>query len=79
MTKGTFEKTAVEFLFNQLDLQGTLYLEDFEKAKQMEENQNFELGKRCFYKGFEKAKNDDGNCFTAWREEAPELLTFKTK
>ena len=30
------KQTAVEFLFNQLDLQGTLYLEDFEQAKQME-------------------------------------------
>jgi hypothetical protein len=32
------------------------------------------LAKRCFYAGFEKATNDDANCFTAWREEAPALL-----
>ena len=32
------KQTAVEFLFNQLDLQGTLYLEDFEQAKEMEKN-----------------------------------------
>ena len=33
------KQTAVEFLFNQLDLQGTLYLEDFEQAKEMEKEQ----------------------------------------
>jgi hypothetical protein len=32
------------------------------------------FGKNCFYKGFDKAKNDDANCFTAWREETNELL-----
>lgn len=57
---------------NQLDLL-------FEQAEQLEEEQNFQLAKRCFYKGFEKAENDDGNCFTAWREEAPELLSFKSE
>jgi hypothetical protein len=34
--KINMKQTAVEFLFNQLDLQGTLYLEDFEQAKEME-------------------------------------------
>lgn len=30
--------------------------------------------KRAFYKGFDKAKNDDGNCFSAWGEEAHQLI-----
>ena len=75
------EKTAIEYLIDQL-LPKALTAEQYyhiEQAKQLEEAQNFELGKRCFYKGFEKAKNDDGNCFTSWREEAPELLTVKTE
>lgn len=74
-------ETAIEYLIDQL-LPKALTAEQYyhiEQAKQLEEAQNFELGKRCFYKGFEKAKNDDANCFTAWREEAPELLTFKTE
>ena len=37
------KQTAVEFLFNQLDLQGTLYLEDFEQAKEMEKEQIIEF------------------------------------
>lgn len=44
------KQTAVEFLFNQLDLQGTLYLEDFEKAKQMQKEQSHEYAEfaiRC--------------------------------
>jgi len=32
------------------------------------------FGKKCFYKGYDKAENDDANCFTAWREEAFELI-----
>jgi hypothetical protein len=32
------------------------------------------FGKKCFYKGFDKSENDDANCFTAWKEEANELL-----
>jgi hypothetical protein len=50
-----------------------------EQAKEMEKEQKITLGKRCFYKGFEKAESDDANCFTAWREEAEELLTFKSE
>jgi hypothetical protein len=42
---------------------------------QMEKEQMIAFGKKCFYKGFDKAENDDANCFTAWREEAEELLT----
>jgi hypothetical protein len=44
------KQTAVEYLFNQLDLQGTLYLEDFEKAKQMQKEQSHEYAEfaiRC--------------------------------
>jgi hypothetical protein len=44
------KQTAVEFLFNQLDLQGTLYLEDFEQAKAMEKEQSHkyaEFAIRC--------------------------------
>lgn len=32
------------------------------------------ITKTAFYKGFEKSKNDDANCFTGWREEASELI-----
>lgn len=32
------------------------------------------FAKKCFYAGFEKCKNDDANCYTAWREEAANLL-----
>ena len=77
------KQTAVEWLYDQLEFDDSISMDDIEKifkqAKAMEEAQNFELGKRCFYKGFEKAENDDANCFTAWREEAPELLTFKSE
>ena len=37
-------------------------------AKWMEEQMEKEqktFGKRCFYKGFDKAENDDTDCFTA--------------
>ena len=30
-------------------------------------------GKKCFYKGFEKAEKDDANCYTAFREEMEDL------
>jgi hypothetical protein len=50
-----------------------------EKAFEIEKEQMIALGKRCFYKGFEKAESDDANCFTAWREEAEELLTIKSE
>lgn len=32
------------------------------------------FGKKCFYKGFDKSKNDDGNSFESWREEAGKLI-----
>ena len=38
------------------------------------------FGKSCFYKGFEKAENDDANCYTAFREEIGSLIKkFKNK
>jgi hypothetical protein len=38
------------------------------------------FGKSCFYKGFEKAENDDANCYTAFREEIGNLIEqFKNK
>jgi len=38
------------------------------------------FGKSCFYKGFEKAENDDANCYTAFREEIGNLVEqFKNK
>ena len=38
------------------------------------------FGKSCFYKGFEKAENDDANCYTAFREEIGNLVEqFKKK
>ena len=53
--------------------------EILEHAKEMEKGEQIDFGKRCFYKGFEKAESDDANCFTAWREEVQELLTFKSE
>jgi hypothetical protein len=32
------------------------------------------FGKSCFYKGFDKAENDDANCYTAFREEIGSLI-----
>lgn len=49
------------------------------KAKQMHKQEMIEFGKKCFYKGFEKCETDDANCFTAWREEVPELLKYKSE
>jgi len=38
------------------------------------------FGKSCFYKGFEKAENDDANCYTAFREQIGSLVKqFKKK
>ena len=37
------------------------------------------FGKNCFYKGYDKAENDDANCFTAWREEVGELINSAKK
>ena len=72
--------TAVEWFEQKLDdLDIEIPQSIFEQAKSMEKEQMIAFGKKCFYKGFEKAENDDANCFTAWREEANELLTFKSE
>jgi hypothetical protein len=78
------KQTAVEWLEWQLGayIKGNideLTLDDYYFlvgiAKEMEKEQMIAFGKKCFYKGFDKAENDDANCFTAWREEAEELIT----
>jgi len=68
------KQTAVEWLY-ELSKKRELDKFDLQQAKEMEKEQMIAFGKRCFYKGFDKAENDDANCFTAWREEAEELLT----
>ena len=42
--------------------------------KMYNEEEVLAFGKSCFYKGFEKAENDDANCFTAFREEIGSLF-----
>jgi hypothetical protein len=57
------------------------------QAKEMENQQQgyseedmIAFGKSCFYKGFDKAENDDANCYTAFREEIGNLVKqFKNK
>jgi hypothetical protein len=51
------------------------------QAKRMySEEDMIAFGKSCFYKGFEKAENDDANCYTAFREEIGILVEqFKKK
>jgi hypothetical protein len=50
-----------------------------DKNKYSEEDM-IAFGKSCFYKGFEKAENDDANCYTAFREEIGSLFQqFKNK
>ncbi len=85
--------TAVEWFYNELknlikeseltEMKPSEFdereLELIKQAKELENGQMIAFGKKCFYKGFEKAENDDANCFTAWREEANELLTFKSE
>jgi hypothetical protein len=81
-------QTAVEWMFEQFfkvkwgSMQGNMPT-IFEQAKEMEKEQTIAFGKKCFYKGFQKAENDDSNCFTAWRECVYELIntneTYKTK
>ena len=87
------EQTAVEWLEKEIEnisiqvFDGYLtfveFMEQreklFKQAKEMEEEQMIAFGKKCFYKGFEKAENDDANCFTAWREAVDKLITFKSE
>jgi len=74
-------KTAVEqVIFDLFDENPPQWAElIIKEGLEMEKEQKIAFGKKCFYKGFEKAENDDANCFTAWREEANELLTFKSE
>jgi hypothetical protein len=67
--------TAVEKLFNIWLNREYITEDEWSEAIEMEKEQMIAFGKKCFYKGFDKAENDDANCFTAWREEAEELLT----
>jgi hypothetical protein len=48
--------------------------------KMYSEEEFLAFGKSCFYKGFEKAENDDANCYTAFREEIGNLFEqFKNR
>lgn len=54
---------------------------NLEQAKEMEKEQQgyseeglLAFGKSCFYIGFEKSEKDDGNCFSAFREEIGNLI-----
>jgi hypothetical protein len=52
----------------------------FEQEIMYSEEEVLAFGKSCFYKGFEKAENDDANCYTAFREEIGNLFEqFKNK
>jgi hypothetical protein len=68
-------------IFNDFTLAETSkedFKEGFKAAQQKgvySEDDLVSFGKICFYKGFDKSENDDANCFTAWREEAPKLIT----
>jgi hypothetical protein len=70
------KQTAVEWLIEEMHKNiDWIPIPMQEQALEMEKEQMIAFGKRCFYKGFDKAENDDANCFTAWREEAEELIT----
>jgi len=83
--------TAVEWYAKQMQLKEQFTQEEFNnitnQAKEMEKQQQgyseeelLAFGKSCFYKGFEKAENDDANCYTAFREEIGNLVEqFKNK
>ena len=71
------EQTAVEFLFNQLDLQGTLYLEDFEKAKQMQKEQMCKFTND--YVLTQCGASFEGNVTVEMSTEEYYKQTFKTK
>jgi hypothetical protein len=69
------KQTAVEFLFNQLDLQGTLYLEDFEQAKAMEKEQIMEFTND--YVLTQCSASFEGNVTVEMSTEEYYKLTFK--
>ncbi len=55
-----------------------IYRAFIEEAKQHLEDEKELLTavvKKSFYKGFECAETGDANCFTAWREEAFNILS----
>lgn len=71
-----------ENLFNELLSYVPYSLKDSYKQKVSEltsdrrftEDDMISFGKQCFYKGFNKCKNDDANSFTSWREEGGILI-----
>lgn len=68
-------RTAEEILYDNLITERTVYFNAAKNAiNEARKEAIEETGKKFFYKGFEKCKNDDANCFTAWREEAPNLI-----
>jgi hypothetical protein len=89
------KQTVVEWLEEQMDnllMNGYAFYsvqanELYNQAKEMENQQQgyseedmIAFGKSCFYKGFDKAENDDANCYTAFREEIGSLVEqFKKK
>lgn len=77
------KQSSIEWLVEQFE-KIVFYSEEakeeiIDQAREMHKQEIIEFGKKCFYKGFEKCKTDDANCFTAWREEAPELLKYKSE
>lgn len=53
---------------------------EMEKQQGYSEEEVLAFGKSCFYKGFDKAENDDANCYTSFREEIGGLFEqFKNK
>jgi hypothetical protein len=66
MTQETIEEAAARYTCGwgedddeKAFIAGAKWMEE-----QMEKEQKI-FGKRCFYKGFDKAENDDTDCFTA--------------
>ena len=59
---------------NKLDfINGVKWQQEQDKNLYSEE-ELLRFGKSCFYKGFDKAENDDENCYTAFREEISSLF-----
>ena len=54
-------------------IRGAKWQQEQDKKMYSEEDM-IAFGKSCFYKGFEKAENDDANCYTAFREEIGSLV-----
>jgi hypothetical protein len=48
---------------------GVLEGAKWQQERMYTEEELLSFGKNCFYKGFDKAENDDANCYTAFREE----------